>query len=255
MEKRRETPMSTSKQQLYWEEIAEIDPYWAILGDPKYRYGKWDIQDFFHSGEQQVLQTMNWVSLHGYPHAKEIALDFGCGIGRLTRALSGHFREVHGFDFSKTMITRAKELNAMYPNCRFDLIQIGPQDFQSNHYDLIYCVLVLQHLPARETVKEYIREFLRAIKPNGLIIFQLPHHISLLYRLQVQRRIYSILRLLGFTTRFIHHRLGLTPIGNICAPEAEIARWLDEFGATLLDTESSKTGVVQDTFYYVTKKS
>jgi 2-polyprenyl-3-methyl-5-hydroxy-6-metoxy-1,4-benzoquinol methylase len=246
--------MSTSTQQLYWEELAEIDPYWAILADPKYRYGKWNIEDLFHSGEQQVLQTINWADMHGYPAAREIALDFGCGVGRLTRALAGHFREVHGFDFSKIMVTRAKELNATYPNCHFDFVQNGPQDFHSNHYDFIYCVLVLQHLPARETIRDYLREFIRAIKANGLIIFQLPHHITLVYRLQLQRRIYSILRRLGFTPRFIHYRLGLAPIGNIYVPEAEIVRWLEELGTTVLDIVSSKASVIRDTFYYVTKQ-
>jgi SAM-dependent methyltransferase len=243
-----------TNEQSYWEELAQIDPYWAILSDPKYRYGKWDLNDFFRSGEQQVHHTMNLASIHGLPAERDLALDFGCGVGRLTRSLAPYFQEVHAFDFSKSMIERARELNGAYTNCHFDLIQNGPQDLPSSQYDLIYSLLVLQHLPSNASIKEYIREFIRLIKPDGLIIFQLPHEIPAFYRLHLQRHIYRILRTLGFTGRFLHYRLGLMPVGNLAMPQTEVAQWLKDCGGILLDVVSSGTNVVRDSFYYVTKK-
>jgi hypothetical protein len=28
-----------------WEELGNMDPCWAILGDPKLKFGKWDINE------------------------------------------------------------------------------------------------------------------------------------------------------------------------------------------------------------------
>ncbi len=39
------------------------------------------------------------------------ALDFGCGVGRLTQALADYFNEVAGVDVSPTMVNKALEYN------------------------------------------------------------------------------------------------------------------------------------------------
>jgi ubiquinone/menaquinone biosynthesis C-methylase UbiE len=55
----------------------------------------------------------------GHPMQRESALDFGCGVGRLTRALSRYFNQSYGIDISASMIKKAQELNQSYPNCQF----------------------------------------------------------------------------------------------------------------------------------------
>ena len=39
------------------------------------------------------------------------ALDFGCGVGRLSQALTKYFEQVAGVDISHTMIAKAKEVD------------------------------------------------------------------------------------------------------------------------------------------------
>lgn len=46
------------------------------------------------------------------------ALDFGCGVGRLTQALGARFDEVVGIDISSSKVKLAEELNTS-PNCKF----------------------------------------------------------------------------------------------------------------------------------------
>ena len=43
------------------------------------------------------------------PHHQ--ALDFGCGVGRLTQALAEHFERVAGVDIAASMIARARQEN------------------------------------------------------------------------------------------------------------------------------------------------
>ena len=44
----------------------------------------------------------------GSPAARRSALDFGCGIGRLSQALAEHFDQVYGVDISPKMIELAR---------------------------------------------------------------------------------------------------------------------------------------------------
>lgn len=45
--------------------------------------------------------------------------------------------------------------------------------FDDNTFHFIYSNIVLQHMEPKYA-KNYIREFIRILKPNGLLIFQLP---------------------------------------------------------------------------------
>jgi ubiquinone/menaquinone biosynthesis C-methylase UbiE len=90
----------------------------------------------------------------GYPSGREAALDFGCGVGRLTRALAKDFRRCYGVDISESMIAKARELNQSLPGCEFVLNTQGDLAlFPDNHFDMIYTCRVLQHLPSRATIK------------------------------------------------------------------------------------------------------
>jgi ubiquinone/menaquinone biosynthesis C-methylase UbiE len=104
--------------------------------------------------------------------AAERALDFGCGLGRLTRALSAYYARVDGVDIARSMIGQAQELNIGYSRCFFTVnerpdLKLFPDDA----FDLIYTNLVLQHMPAK-LAEGYIREFVRCTKPGGLTVFQ-----------------------------------------------------------------------------------
>ena len=94
-----------------WEELAAVDPLWAILAAPERRWGRWPLEEFFATGEEEIAQVLDVASGLGYPTQHERALDFGCGVGRLTRALSGRFREAVGIDISEEMIRLARELS------------------------------------------------------------------------------------------------------------------------------------------------
>ena len=47
------------------------------------------------------------------------AQGFGCGVGRLTRALADHFERVVGIDVAPSMIAQARAMNREYARCNF----------------------------------------------------------------------------------------------------------------------------------------
>src|SRR5437867_2168868 len=95
--------MSIRRVRTQWEDLARTDPLWAILSDPAKRGNRWDEQQFFHTGEEEIREVLRHIGSLGLRLRHARALDFGCGVGRLTQALAGRFTETHGVDISPSM--------------------------------------------------------------------------------------------------------------------------------------------------------
>jgi len=223
-----------------WNDLAEFDPLWAILSDPSKRFNKWDKKEFFETGKSEVDDIIAKSKKLGFPKNFHYALDFGCGVGRLAKALSNYFDVCYGVDISENMIKLANQYNQNNSKCKFVVNSDNELSmFTDNFFDFIYTNIVLQHIPDKDSIKSYIIEFIRILNENGILIFQLPNYISLKYRLQPRRRLYSILKHLGFSKRFLYYELKLTPIIMNFIPENEIVDFLRKMNVKLLNTESN----------------
>ncbi len=160
-----------------WESLGMEDPFGAILNP------NWDdhkVDEFFETGEIEIREVMRLVeSLEAqYPNVnvpRRLALDFGCGVGRLTQALVCHFNEVHGVDISASMINRANEFNSYGDRCRYHLNERDDLGlFPDNKFQFVYSNVTLMHMEPKYA-RAYIRELLRVVEPGGLLIFQ---HLS-----------------------------------------------------------------------------
>ena len=155
-----------------WGALGEDDPLWAILSDPDKRGGRWDVETFFASGEAEIAALMQTADHLGLAHARRGALDFGCGVGRLSRALAGRFDRVIGVDISASMLAHARRLNADRANIEF--VENAAPDLRfvdDASVDLVYSVITLQHTPA-QLQRGYIAEFMRVLAADGLAVFQ-----------------------------------------------------------------------------------
>lgn len=162
------------KKQSNWDRLGEEDPLWTILSDPAKRGGKWDVVEFFDKGRAEISSLMKKIEGLSLPLKRETALDFGCGVGRLTSALSHYFDAVIGVDISPSMIRRAKELNRDNGKCTFMLNDCpNLKIIESESADLIYSSITLQHIQPK-VIQSYLHEFFRIIRPGGLVVFQLP---------------------------------------------------------------------------------
>lgn len=157
-----------------WNELCQYDPLWAILTDENKKDGKWDKNEFFKTGEHEIDDIIKYINSFGLNINTERALDFGCGVGRLTLPLANYFKEVHGVDISQSYIDLADEYNdskekvLYHVNESYDL-----KLFPDYYFDFIYTNITLQHIKPSIS-KKYIKEFLRILSPGGMLIFQLP---------------------------------------------------------------------------------
>jgi SAM-dependent methyltransferase len=191
---------SLKELQRNWEGLAQADPLWAICTDPEKRNNQWTREDFFATGHREVEAVLAYAARIGVCiEQTSPALDFGCGIGRLTRALAEYFPECRGVDISPTMIRLAQELNHHLAHCNFLLNEgVRLKSLPDNYFGFIYASLVLQHI-AKPCSHEYLAELIRVLKPAGVFIFQVPEKLQansltkLRTRLAVRSRLESIL--------------------------------------------------------------
>jgi SAM-dependent methyltransferase len=158
----------------HWNELGRSDPFAAIITRAADRGGSWDVEEFFAIGRADAERFMADLDRLRPSLRRGSALDFGCGVGRITRALSEHFESVVGIDIARSMIAHARVLNRSYPRCRF-VVNRAPhlRQFPTGGFDVAYSRLVLQHLPPR-VVTRYVRELIRVLAPGGALMFQLP---------------------------------------------------------------------------------
>ena len=155
-----------------WRALGTHDPLWAILSRPDKRGGRWNAEEFFAAGEKEIAATEAFFQRLGRPRDHRLALDFGCGVGRLSRALATRYAEVVGVDISPSMLEQARVLNAHLTNVRFIENATPRLPFAEASVDLVYSVITLHHMP-RALQRAYVGEFLRVLAPLGLAAFQI----------------------------------------------------------------------------------
>ena len=157
-----------------WDEFGKQDPLWSILTDPTKKGNKWTPEEFFKTGEEEIESVLTYLNSLGVAYPRNRALDFGCGVGRLTQALCYHFNECYGIDIAPSMIELAKTYNRYGSQCKYYINDSESMNiFESNYFDFIYSKIVLQHIRP-EFTKNYLKEFMRIIAPGGLLVFQVP---------------------------------------------------------------------------------
>ncbi|MBL8294954.1 MAG: class I SAM-dependent methyltransferase [Bryobacterales bacterium] len=170
--------MTPRRLQQHWDKLGKEDAMWAILTDSNRKGGRWTPEEFFAEGRNEIAAVMEYLRKHGAPPRFRHALDFGCGIGRLSQALADYCETVTGLDIAPSMVESAQKWNRHGERCRYlvngtpDLRQLPDQSF-----DLIYSNIVLQHMPTAMSWA-YLGEFVRVLMPGGLLCFQIPSEPS-----------------------------------------------------------------------------
>jgi predicted O-methyltransferase YrrM len=157
-----------------WDQLGQRDAMWSILTLPGTRGNRWKQAAFFRTGDEEVQRLLRHLDELGVPPRTGRALDFGCGIGRITQALARRFGSVDGVDIAPSMIVQARRLSRHSPGCVYH-VNDRPDlaIFPDRSFDLVYSIYVLQHMEPRYS-RRYLEEFVRLLAPGGLAVFQLP---------------------------------------------------------------------------------
>jgi SAM-dependent methyltransferase len=135
-----------------WKRLGAVDPYFGVCSDAMFQRGRLDEAArarFFASGEQEISATLDVVRRHLIPDfTPRRALDFGCGVGRLSIPLARVAGTVVGVDVSPGMLeeARANARHAAVGNVTF-APSTPALDGVDGPFDFVHSYIVFQHIP------------------------------------------------------------------------------------------------------------
>lgn len=249
--------MKIFRLRMVWERLAREDPYWAVLTSPDKVGNRWQIEEFFRTGRDDVDAALAFVAEHQVDLPRGAALDFGCGVGRLSQALALHFDHVTGVDVAAGMIELARRHAPA--DARISFVHNPASTlhrFADASFDLVFSQITLQHVSA-ELIPGYLREFVRICRPGGVISFQLPTYVP---PAEVEVKRYSFYpptmwkRIRRWTTRWFRRTTGIGYVMSMASlPEAEVRRILQEAGAELVATRDHPMDVGYRSLFYLAR--
>ena len=129
-----------------WDQLGRKNALGAILTvDGK--VADWNIGEFLATGRIDVGRFMPDLERLSPDTPRTRLLDFGCGVGRVTRVFSQYFDEVVGVDVAPSMIEWAQSLHADCNHCTFVLNRApNLRCFDSSSFSVVYSRIVLQHI-------------------------------------------------------------------------------------------------------------
>jgi SAM-dependent methyltransferase len=147
-----------------WESFAQTDAEFYIWTD----VAKGD--DFFASGKRDAERILELVAPHLRRHS--VALEIGCGVGRLAIPISRGFDALVAVDISPTMLgklstnCRSASVDNIRPFLARDRWEAeGPIGFAYSH-------IVFQHIPEWNAIVDYFRRVSGALAPDGVFYAQ-----------------------------------------------------------------------------------
>ena len=250
--------MNLKRVQQTFQRLGRSDPLWAVLSLPEMKGNRWDVDAFFETGKADIERLLAPLPQLGLTLPFRRALDFGCGVGRLSQALCAHFDTVVGIDIAPMMLNFARRYNRHGEQCTYQLNETNDlRVFASGRFDFICSLITFQHMPPRNT-RRYLEELLRVLAPGGVMALQLA---AAFVRPSARGRIAQCVAALKDATLSLRQTLRTVlpqtrpGIEMFVVPRERITAWLEARGGRLLRVadEHSVPEHFVSFLYYVTK--
>jgi len=225
----KDTAASTEAMRRFWSDKARENAMWFVSSELD--YSDTNADEFWRSGDDIIDRSLE---LFGRSFdGSERVLDIGCGIGRLTRALSSRAANVVGVDVSDEMVRQAREALADVGNVEIELgngHDLG--GLADGSFDAVYSFVVFQHIPDPAVTCTYVREIGRVLRPGGWAVFQISEAEEI-HRAETWGDVRSL-------RRRVQEKLGRAPRGTLepqwlgsAVPRADLLAALNDGGLEL----------------------
>lgn len=118
----------------------------------------------------------------------ENILDIGCGSGGMLFRLIDKYNNFYGVDISSSRILEGRRIaESKYREFKKKFVFVEADidrnlDFESNYFDTIICLAVLEHV---YDIYALVKEMYRILKPGGYVIIEVPNIAYLKYRIKL----------------------------------------------------------------------
>jgi SAM-dependent methyltransferase len=159
-----------------WEALARHEPYFRLLtrdGVVEVESSAAATSEFFETGEADLSRLLSAVAaVVGHDVSLGSALDFGCGVGRLTLPLARRANAVLACDIAPTMLDHVRRNAEIAGLQNVTAIEAERLLAMSDATLTFVCsLLVFQYIPEASGC-EIIRNLLRLLSPSGIAALQ-----------------------------------------------------------------------------------
>lgn len=165
-----------------WTRLGEQEPHWSVISAERFRQNELaeHREEFYASGQGDVDTFLAFLARNEVdPMPFQRVLEYGCGVGRVTRFLAERFPEVLACDISPSHLKQASLYMHDCGRTNVKCVRIqniadiaGPADV-----DAVFCVIVLQHNPP-PTMVAILERLLARLRAGGVAYFQVPTHAA-----------------------------------------------------------------------------
>lgn len=155
-------------QKNLWELLAKINPKFYIYSEKRFQSEGY----FYISGVEDYNKYFKDL-LKNYDGTDKVALEIGCGLGRLIPYFLTRFSQVIGVDISKPMISKATKKFSHISSVKF--YQTNGNNLKpvkSSSIDLVYSYIVFQHMKSFDMVLSNLKDVKRVLNSDGQFIIQ-----------------------------------------------------------------------------------
>lgn len=165
-----------------WTRLGEEEPHWSVISAEQFKRDRLDAHrtEFYASGLGDVEVFLAFLARNGVDAGRlHRVLEYGCGLGRVTRYLAERFAQVVACDISPSHLQQAEAYlrDAGRRNVGCQRIRTladieGPADL-----DAVFSLIVLQHNPP-PAIAAILERLLRRLRPGGVAYFQVPTYAA-----------------------------------------------------------------------------
>jgi len=162
-----------------WEHLGDTRAHHSVLTSEDFLPDSLDknIGAFWKSGEREVKEIEAILKRHGVNlNEAKTAVEYGCGVGRVTSILANRVRAMHAYDISRPHLNYAKE-HATEVGAEIEFHLVSDPLGKLQPCDLFYSRIVFQHNPP-PIIHQLIKNALESLNPGGIAIFQVPTYIK-----------------------------------------------------------------------------
>jgi SAM-dependent methyltransferase len=152
----------------FWDDAAAKNPMYYV--DTSLNYDSPDQEAFLAGGRRIASIALD--PTKATPPGYELAVEIGCGLGRICAALAERFDRVVGYDISGTMVSQARELVTAKGVEFHHGDGVTMPAIADATADLVVTFTVFQHAPTRSIIRANIIEAARVLKSGGVFALQ-----------------------------------------------------------------------------------
>jgi SAM-dependent methyltransferase len=155
-----------------WKVIATHQPFFGVLANERYLADQLTpeaIEEFYESGRRDIAYAVDMLRrLGGGVFAPKSAIDFGCGVGRLSFAMAEFCEKVAAVDVAEGMLQVGRDQARRRKIRNIDF----RNDIPPGPVDWINSLIVFQHIPPARG-HQLLTELVERLSPGGLCSVQL----------------------------------------------------------------------------------